>query len=130
MLWVLGKLSGMEPGDDVVQVCFSSGGRGPTLSMHSECLLFVFQRSDMPWQPLQQGSRERGLYGLQNGIVMVGLGQVRAMEAGHAQPTLSLASRLLGAPINFRRPLATDLEPLKVSQSYEMCMPRLLVVSC
>lgn len=48
----------------------------------------------------------------------------------HAQPALTLVSRILGEPINFRKPLASDLEPLKVSQSCETCTHRLLVVTC
>lgn len=53
------------------------------------------------------------------GWIWWGWGQVRAMEAGHAQHAFTLVSRLLGAPLHFRKPLANDLEPLKVSQSYE-----------
>lgn len=43
---------------------------------------------------------------------------------------MPLVSSFLGAFINFRQPLANDLEPLKGSQSYEACMPGLVVVSC
>ena len=55
MLWVLGKLSGIEAGHDVVQMYLSSGGReAPSWPCSQNVIFFPIQRPETAGDQLQQ----------------------------------------------------------------------------
>ena len=72
LLWVLGKLSGIQPGHDVVQMCLSSGGRENLSWPCSQNAIFF---SCSGGQPPAQGARKEGLYGFKMEQRWWGLGR-------------------------------------------------------
>lgn len=63
--WVLGKLSGVQPGHDVVQMYLLSGGREARLGLAVRMPCFFIPEAKHTRTAPTQRTREGGLYGFQ-----------------------------------------------------------------
>lgn len=82
MLKRLGKLSGIQPGHDVVQMCLSSGGREARLGLAVRMPCFSIPEAKHTRTAPSTANQRGGPVWFQNGIEMGGLG------AGRGAPSL------------------------------------------
>lgn len=124
-LWVLGKLAGTEPGGPVARACLPPDGRQPPPWPRSQNAVYCYSIGrKYQGSPCCKEPARGGCMVYKTEYRWWGLGQARACQLALSHVSL----KTLGEPVNFRKLLASDPEPLEIRQSCEPCTPRLVVV--